>query len=65
MKTFEVTAHYSHSVNFIIRAKNEEEAMEMIEERGFDVEDNNYKWNDGNFEELVSIDYPLETIGGI
>jgi len=60
MKTFEVTAHFSHSVTFTVKAKNEEQAMKLVEKRQFDDSMTGYDYCDGMFEELLNVDYPTE-----
>ena len=58
MKTYTVIAHFSHSVFFTVEAKSAEHAKLIVEENQFLPDSDSYKWADGNYEELLSIEEP-------
>ena len=60
MKTYEVTAHFSHSVIFTVCAESSNQAKLIVSENQFMPDSDTYKFEDGDYEELLSIDEPVK-----
>ena len=55
MKIFEIEASFRHTVNFIVKASNEEAAEKLVKKVQFGHHPR-VEFQDGNFAELLSID---------